>query len=165
MVLHVPIKYCLVFTSEQPFQNFNFLNTLTVAVIQPLCHLVSEDGTQTAPLPLLIQTDYMMFVRHLLSNTATRCHCWRGHWRGELKGLKSETEISQNEVNLLIPKTDVYIKLIYDFYRWKVVLRTKTIPSKQKINRNMCLDYVIKICTWIDDQVPVHKKFVIAEVQ
>lgn len=29
----------------------------------------------------------------------------------------------------------------------------------------MCLDYVIKICTWIDDQVPVDKKFVIAEVQ
>lgn len=71
------------------------------------------------------------------------------------------------QFNLLTPKADVYIKLIYDFYRWKVVLRTKTIPSKQKINRNMCLDYVIKICTCtsIDDQVPVDKKFVIAEVQ
>lgn len=162
MVLHVQIEYCLVLT-EQPFQNFNLLNTLTVAVIQPLCHLVSEDGTQTAPLPLLIQTDYMMFVRHLFSDTATRCHCWRGHWRGELKGLKSETEISQNGVNLLIPKTDVYIKLIYDFYRRKLVLRTKTIPSGKK--KNMCLDYVIKICTLIDEQEPVDKKFVIAEVQ
>lgn len=29
----------------------------------------------------------------------------------------------------------------------------------------MCLDYVIKICTLIDEQEPVDKKFVIAEVQ
>lgn len=28
----------------------------------------------------------------------------------------------------------------------------------------MCLDYVIKICTWIDEQVPVDKQFVTAEV-
>lgn len=28
----------------------------------------------------------------------------------------------------------------------------------------MYLDYVIKICTWIDEQVPVDKQFVTAEV-
>lgn len=55
---------------------------------------------------------------------------------------------------------------MYDFYRWKLVLRTKTIPSKNKIKIRTCvyIDYVIKICTWIDEQVPVDKKFVIAEV-
>lgn len=64
------------------------MRTLTVTVVQPVHHLVNEDRTQRAPLPLLIQPDDLMLVRHFLCDTATRGHCWGGHRRGKFKCLQ-----------------------------------------------------------------------------